>query len=679
MLSLLLGSALILGVLAGSAAATPWTGPEPTPTNLLFYLHNSSLGIPVGSARFLNVLSTVNDSQSPWASSGAVSVSSHYDAVSFVAAPAFAAPLLLNGTVDATVYLNQSGSSPTGGSIVLTVDAVAPNGALTPLGTGPATATAAIGPGSSVPTLVFLAGPTLHATIPTGSSLEVNVTINGNTAENYGVWWGLVGGTYYVSSVSVPASTYLTVPSVAVLNTAGQAVSVLPTSVANTTVTVRAVVADPLGAYDFENFSVDFSVLTSNGTVAIAPTPMHPAPVRAAPNAPNGTYELAFNYSGLAAGTYNFTVNATDNTEHNLAGQVTLPAYYGRIAFSSARVSVGLPPVPVLIGVVDDHGRSLSGALVAALSAGTPVASGRTNATGQVSFELPAGSQYDFAVSWEGISVGEFLESVTNNSTQFVLHAAVVYPTFDIVAATGAPLPYPLITVIHPNGTAYPLIVGSASGQFSLAQVPAGNYTLTVVYDDSQVVFGATVTVGGDGPFEVVAAHVFALTVRATTSSGGGLSGVFVAVVNATTGSTIASGLTNGSGSLTFLVPAGNYTVTGTWAATYDLTSLQQTVTVSAVVAGATTATLDFTQAYPPVYSTTLFDVALVVAFLVAATLLFAVLWLRARRRAGRPPSGTPAVAEWKEEPTSKAEKSTEGGSGPSSADRKSGGPGSSS
>ena len=79
------------------------------------------------------------------------------------------------------------------------------------------------------------------------------------------------------------------------------------------------------------------------------------------------------------------------------------------------------------------------------------------------------------------------------------------------------------------------------------------------------------------------------------------------------------------------------------------------------------------------VYSTTLFDVALVVAFLVAATLLFAVLWLRARRRAGRPPSGTPAVAEWKEEPASKAEKSTEGGSGPSSADRKSGGPGSSS
>ncbi len=247
--------------------------------------------------------------------------------------------------------------------------------------------------------------------------------------------------------------------------------------------------------------------------------------------------------------------------------------------------------------------------------------------------------------------MGSFPETVTNTTTQFVLHANVVYPTFNIEASNGEPLPYPLITVIHPNGTAYPLIVGSVSGTFSLAQVPAGNYTLTVIYADSQVVFAQPIGVDGDGPFVVVAAHVFALTVRATSAGGAGLSNVFLAVVNSTTGSTIAAGLTSGNGTLTFLVPAGTYTVTGTWAATYDLTPLDQTVTATAVVTGPTSTSLDFTSAYPSFFRTMLFDISLVVVVLLAAIVVLATLWLRARRRAGPPPAGGGAVAVGKEDP----------------------------
>ncbi len=648
--SFLIGSTLLLLLAAGPVAATPWTGPEPTPSNLLFYLHNSSAGVPVGSVQYLDVVDTVSDSRAPWTNTGAVSLAPHYDSVQFVAAPALTSPLALNGSVNATVYLNQSGSSPTGGTITVTVNAVAANGAVTLLGTGPTTPTQGIGPGGSVPTLVFLPGPDLHATVPAGSSLEVNVTIAGNTAEHYGIWWGLVGGTYYVSSVSVPSSSYLTVPKVAVLNGAGQPVTVLPTSVANTTVTVQGVVADPLGAYDFENFTVDFSVVSSTGALVVAARSMSPVPTLAPPGAPNGTYEISFNYSALPAGSYRFTVNATDDTNHNLAGQNTLPAYYGRNAFSAASVSVGLPPVPVGLTVVDDHNISLGGAVVDATTAGTVVTSGRTNGSGGVTFDLASGTQYTFAVDWQGIPVGSFPETVTNATTLFVLHANVVYPTFDIEAANGQPLPYPLITVIHPNGTAYPLIVGSVSGTFSLAQVPVGTYTLTVIYADSQVVFAQPVGVDGDGPFVVVAAHVFALSVRATSAGGGGLSNVFLTVVNATTGSTIASGLTSGNGTLTFLVPAGTYTVTGTWAETYDLTPLEQTVTATAVVTGLTSTTLDFTLAYPSIFRTMLFDLSLVVVVLLAAIAGLATLWLRARRRGGPPPAGGAALPAWKEE-----------------------------
>ena len=646
---LLLAATLSLLLSTAPAMATPWTGPEPTPSDLLFYLHNSSAGVTVGSAQYLDVLSTVNDSQAPWSHTGSVSLAPHYDAVDFVAAPAFTAPLALNGTIDATVYMNQSGSSPTGGSITLTAAEVAPNGAVTVLATGPTTGTGSIGPGGSTPTLVFLTGPTLNVTIPTGSSLELNITINGNTAEHYGIWWGLVAGTYYVSSASVPSSTYLTVPSVEVLNSSGAAVTVLPTSGSNTTATVRAVVADPLGAYDFENFSVDFSVVNAQGSVVVAPRAMSPTPARAPPSAPNGTYSITFNYSVLAAGSYRFTVNATDNTYHNLASQDTLPTYYGRNAFSAVTISIGLPPVPVQLTVVDDHNVSLRGALVGAIAGGSLVASGRTNSTGVVTFELAAGSLYDFTVTWEGIGVGSFAESVTANSTQFTLHAEVVYPTFTILASNGQPLPYPLITVIHPNGTAYRLIVGTAAGQFSLAQVPVGNYTLTVVYDDSQVVFAQPVPVTGDGPFIVTAHNVFALTIHATSSGGGGLSNVFVAVVNTTTGSTVASGITNSSGTLTFLVPAGTYNITGSWAETYDMTPLHQTVTATVGVAGPSVATLDFTTAYPSIFATTLFSVALVVVLLLVVIAALAVMWLRARR-GGPPPTAANPPSEWKED-----------------------------
>ncbi len=634
LLSLVLGG---LTLAAGPAAATPWTGPEPTPTNLLFFAHNSSTGITVGTVQYLDVLSTVNDTRAPWAPTGARTVSTHYLSASFVVAPQFQSPLVLNGTVDATAYLNQSGSSPTGGSITVRISEVAPNGNLTVLGTGPATGTSAIGPGGSIPSSVFLAGPTLRATVPAGDSLQATITVSGNTAEGYGLWWGLVNGTYYATSVSVPVSTYLSVSPVAVLNATGVPTSVLPVTTGNEVATIQGVVSDPLGAYDFENFSVDFSVVSPTGTVVVPPTPMTPVGGLAAPSAANAMYELAFNYSVLPAGSYNFTVNATDNTNHNLAGQDTLPAYFGRNAFGWVPVTIGLPPVAVTLTVVDDRNATLPGALVQVLSGGTVVANGRTNGSGELTLNLAGGALYAFAVYWQGIPVGSFDRVVGTTSTAFTLEAQVIYPTFEIRAADGQPLPYPLVTLIHPNGTGFPLIVANGTGVFALQQVPAGNYTFTVVYDDSEVVFAEIVPATSDGPIVVTAQNVFPLVVSTTTSSAGALPGVFISVVNATTGATVASGVTGGSGSLTFLVPAGTYTVSGDWVATYDLTGLQQTVTTTVSVTGPSTTALKFTQAYPSFFSTTLFALSAVVALLVAVAVVLGVLWLRARRR--RPPA----------------------------------------
>jgi hypothetical protein len=641
----ILGAAVLvasLGALLGlspSVHATPWTGLEPTPTNLLFHLHNSSVGVAVGSVHYLDVLDTVNDSQAPWTHTGTISIAPHYDQARFVAAPQLAAPLQINGTIDALVYLNQSGSAPSGGSISLSVDQVRPDGSLTLLRNGPTTPTGSIGPGGSTPTAVFIAGPSISATIPAGDSLQLNLTINGNTAEEYGIWWGLVAGSEYVSTVTVPVSTYLTVPSVSVFNATGQPVVTLPTSVENRTVEIVATVDDPLGAYDFENFSVDFSLLSSNGTTEVAPTPMTPAPALAPPYAANGTYRISYNYSSLLAGTYNFTVNATDNTNHNLPNQDTLPSYYGRNAFGDAVVAVGLPPVPVSVTVVDDDNATLAGAVVQVRATGALLNVGRTNATGVATFGLAPTLTYSIGVSWEGVSVGLFTETVSGAARAFVLHAGVFSPTFQVVAAGGSPLPFPLVSVIHPNGSSYPMIVASPAGKFSLHQVPVGNYTVTVVYDDSEVVLARPVPVGSDGPIVVRAENVFTLIVRSTTGGNAALPSVFVSIENATSGSTVASGVTSGNGTLTFLVPAGSYWVIGEWATTYYLTPVQQTVSIQVAVTGPATASLTFTHAYPAFTSTNEFFLAL--GYGILAVLLGVMLILLVRRRRPTAPAET--------------------------------------
>ncbi len=658
LLATTLGIALLLMALSGflafspTAAATPWSGPEPTPTNLLLYLHNSSLGVTVGSQTFNDVLSTLNDTSPSWLKTGGLSVGVHYDSVSFAVAPQLAAPLTLNGTVMANMWLNESGSSPNGGSLVVTVDELSGAGAVSVLGTGPANPSSPLGPGGSIPKLIALTGPSLNQTVPAGDSLIVNVTISGNTAEGYGIWWGDVAGSYYFSDVAIPASTYLTVSPVQVTNATGQVVTDLPANVADKTVTITATVSDPLGAYDFEAYPVDFSVFNASLVRVVGPLAMAPSPGLAPGAAAQGNYTLSFNYSSLPAGIYNFSVNSTDNTNHDLWGQSTPGAYFGRAASGSIAIAVGLPPVHVLVQVRDAANVTLPGAVVRAFSAGTLVAHNRTNGTGFAAMELPGGSSYEFEVLWEGVPAGTFPGAVGNASTTLVLHALVFSPVFRLASSGGIPLPYALVSVVHPNGTTLPLEVTSAQGTFTLGEVPQGNYTLTVIYDDTEVVAASVVSMTGNGPWTVTVADVFPLTISTTTSTGASLSGVFVQVRNASTQATVASGITNQSGNLVFLVPAGSYQVLGEWSATYDLTALQQSVNTSVSVSGPTATTLEFTSAYPGFASTTLFDYVVVIVVLVVLLVIVGMLWIRERRGKGRKSSPTP-TSEWRETPSS--------------------------
>jgi hypothetical protein len=629
-------------------AATPWSGGEPTPTNLLFYLHNASRGVAVGAVQYLDLLSTVNDSLAPWNGTGSMAVGSHYDSATFVVAPQLAGALQLNGTIEASVYLNESGSAPAGGSITLAVSSVGPTGGLTLLGTGPANSAAPLGPGGSVPKLVVLTGPTLDRTVAAGDSLAVNITISGNTAEAYGIWWGEVAGTTYASTVTIPASTYLTVPSVTVRSATGAAVTDLPLTKGNATVSVQVDVMDPLGAYDFERFPVDFRVVDrASGLVVFGPVPMTALPGPAPPPALNGTYAASFNYSALAPGGYNFTATATDNTDQTLGSAATLPAYFGRVAIGVAPVTVGLPPVPFRVTVVDDQGQPLRGATVLVRASGSLVSQNGTDSTGTSGFELSNATEFDFGAEWQGVPVGSVSAIVSGPGQDLVLHAAVGDPLFHFETPSLQPLPYALVSIVHPNGSVLPLRVTNASGELALEQAPDGNYTVTAIYDDAVVVLARSVAVSGDGPFVVVAGQVFTLTISTTGSGGSALPGVFVQVINTTTGATVASGVTGSSGGLEFLVPAGSYRVLGSWSATYALTSLAQSEATNISVTGpGSSVKLAFSQAYPPFTSTNEFYLLVGYGVLAALVVLLGLLLLRRRSRGVMGPRREPTQGD---------------------------------
>jgi len=615
-----------------SAQATPWPGSEPNPTNLVFYLHNSSTGITVGAVTYLNVLSTVKDINSPWKNTGAMSLGVHYDSASFIVAPQLADSLTLNGTMFADIYMNQTGSSLTGGSNTLYVYSVNASGSKTLLGshTNPNN----IIPSGSTPggTPVRLTGPYLNQTIPKGDSIIVALNISGNTAESYGIWWGMVNNTYYESTVSFSASTYLTVPAIRVLNYNGQNASVFPKNLKSTILTINATVEDPLGAYDFESYHVDFSILNSTGQVIFS-TLMQSYPNLASPNSSYGTYQVSYNYSALIPGEYHFKVNATDNTDHNLWGVNTLPSYYGRAASNFVTVTIGLPPVPIILQILDEKNNTLPGATVQTFVSGSFMGANNTNSSGETEFLLSQGTNYSFKVIWENVPVGTFNETVSNMSHIFIFHAQVIYPTFVIASDSGLPLPYALVTLVHPNGTLYPLIVTNSSGSFSLNQVPAGVYKLTVIYDDAEVLASDPVSVTSNGITQVSASNVYLVTIKSTTAADTALPGVFVQVQNTTTGATIASGITNSSGALQFLVPAGSYTIIGNWAATYDLTAVQQTISTKIMVTTQENTTLTFSKAYPSIFATVLFWFILIIVLLLALLVVMTVMFFKKSRK----------------------------------------------
>ncbi len=592
--------------------STPYTGKEPYPTYILFYLHNSTTGINVGSVKYINVLTTENDLNTQWKNTGGATFGLHYDSVSFVIAPQFSSDVIINGTVYANIYMNQTGSSPTGGSTSLTVYSVSPQGSLTLLGS--ASNQNSLIPSGSTPggTPVKLTGPSINISLPKGYSLMVNISISGTSSENYGIWWGFVKNTYYQSTVSIPFGKYLNIENIWVESN-NRNVTVLPENIANKTVKIFANVTDPLGVYDFYSYPVEIKITNYTGSlifednmkILFQPYPWDFSAI----------YYAYFNYSSLPPGEYYITVNATDNTYHNLFGSFT-SGYYGRNAFLSMAINVGLPPIKTFVKIVDEKNIFVSNANVKVYSSNSLIASNITNSSGISSFLLPGNSSYNFKIFWENVSVGSFTEFV-NKTTMFTFNVSVIYPTVFFITSNGLPVPYPLVSIVTPNGSLLPLMVATKNGSLYLSRVPAGIYTFTVIYDDSEILSAQKVSITKDTVI-INVTDVYPVYIKTVTNSGSPLKDVFVVISNSTTGAQVNAGITDENGSIVFLLPHGNYSINSYFVTSYYLTFIQQNVVENITVNTTKNITIEFSKAYPPIYETYLFYFILIIVIMVA-------------------------------------------------------------
>ncbi len=560
-MSLLVLSSLVLlpGALP-SAQAAPWGGSEPTPTNLTVFLHNSSAPLPITGGIFASeVLTSTNDSASPWRGGGVLDVGLHFLTAPFYLFPRVAGPLTLNGTPVADVFVNQTGSV-TSGSWTMTLYSIDPSGVATQIGTPGVTTYASGYSGSIGLPIRIVYGSPLLLTLPTGWSLEaVFAQGTGTTSDHYGFWWGDVASTYYPADLNVPVSTYLAINQTAVVGPNGAITGALNNTVRTPVASLRANLSDPLGNYDYSNWTVNWTVSNLTGGLFGAGTMSAFGPnVPPAPYGYNETYIVAYNYSWLPAGGYQFCANGTDNTNHN--DYLFTGHWFGRAARGCTGFFVGSAPNLLTLHVLDSAHKVLVGARVVVANL-----LNFTNVSGVTQFRLANGT-YTGTVRWEGIVVANPSITVVG-STDLTVLTKVYYPTFTIEDQASAPLSNALVYVVHPNGTQYPLMVTGSTGTLNFTQVPGGAYGITVIWHGS-VVYSQparpTVQVSGNLSYPVVT-QVFYQSFQVINPTGAPLPLASVLVENITTGLVLAFGITNSSGITTARVPVGTFTVRVYW------------------------------------------------------------------------------------------------------------------
>lgn len=598
----------------------------PTPRNLTFYMHNSTL------AKDVNGVSTpyVFDTVQAFGRNNTVSKAQEVTQDWYLF-PMLAGTLTVNGSVTLHVYvsIDLAGAqiNPT-----LTLSERTANGTVVPV------ATQNYGSQAwwTAPHDLVLSLANVHHTFAAGSSILVVASIVSGVRVAT-LWYN---ASWVPTHLIVQSDDFARVDSLAFLDAQGTPRNSFDPMAADEDITIRVNVTDPLGGYDVA--WVNLTLVRPGGALALDHVAV--PKVAGTPVSYASTYALVWNYSGQPVGRYNATAGVLDNS-----GLYYFREFFGTDGFlaqQDAYFFIGGLPVYVNVKVVDSTSVALTGASVSLVSGGVAVEAETSGAGGLANFTMAKGN-YTLRVTWEGVQVANpALDAAANvsSSDPVIVPCAVYYPTFLAEDANGAALAGASLLFVRPDGQQVGPYETNASGMAGLSQVPVGAYLVMASWRGVSVFHGTeSVTSNGAIAFET---RVYELTVVAKASDGQNLAGVFVSVLD-TSGLVFDAGISGSDGSVILRLPAGNYTVdyryiTTDAGTTYD--SGVRSVSVSLTASQTTTVTLgDFPL---PFTSTLEFQFVLVYGITVAA--LLGGLFLVWRRKKGTAAPAKPEEIESK-------------------------------
>lgn len=305
-------------VISNTATVTPTSGPPATPAAADVIVLASQvagsgtkqlyLGDPAGSSRGLS--RNAPNGLPPTSTLGNVSID-RPNSETWTLAEALAAPLDLSGDdFSVALFLRKGGTSGGVVSRTIRVDVTS-----TSLGTiASTTQTVPLGPVPSEFIFTMSPGASLPATLPAGDVITLTVTNQtpGTNNRRFRVFPAVTGGVGGNSRIELNALTVVNVDTVDVYDAAAPGGATVSRVAPGATVSLRAVVSDPFGAFDISSASVE--VFDPSGTSAFGPTSM--AELVSAETASTKSFESIFTLAAAApVGTWSVHVTASEGQE----------------------------------------------------------------------------------------------------------------------------------------------------------------------------------------------------------------------------------------------------------------------------------------------------------------------------------------------------------------------------
>ncbi len=204
---------------------------------------------------------------------------------------------------------------------------------------------------------------------------------------------------------------------------------------------------------------------------------------------------------------------------------------------------------------------------------GRPMGTAVTDGEGEAVLRLPLGV-YDLVVIWEDHIIFEGVETVDSLGAH-VLACAVHYLTIHLVDADGVDLENAHMTVEAAGGEGTMGTVQTDATGSVTYRLPAGDWIVHGTWKDVDVL--ATTHVLTDDEMVQMVASVHHPVLNLVDNGGLDLANAEVTMTLAGTGTVLATGTTNGSGSVAFRLPGADYTVTARW---QDTGVLEAAITV---------------------------------------------------------------------------------------------------